>query len=165
MTSYKNPFGKKIVGDLFGVKDNFTSSLTYRARNPLNRMGNIVKSKKIKDDGTEEETTEGLERRSTITIEPIDEEIYRHPETMNPKQQLAVTIRNWCMIPNNHDYVIREGGVHALVALTAIDDQLIRECCASAFYDLSSNRDNLRDLLSYGASSGVITLSMQQRST
>jgi hypothetical protein len=161
----RNPFGKKIVGDIFGLKDNFASSLTYRARNPVSRVASPVANKRSKDDTNGEEDGEGLERRSTVTIEPVDEEVYKHPETMNPKQQLAVTIRNWCMIPNNHDHVIREGGVHALVALTTIDDQLIRECCASAFYDLSSNRDNLRDLLAYGASSGVITLSMQQRST
>lgn len=165
----KNVFKRKIVGNIFGQSapgEEFMTALMYQARNPFHSDAlkqDDEEATAEKDPNFSHDNNTSGSRRTSLD-QTVDSKIYDRIEEMNPRQQLAVTIRNWCMIPNNHLHVIKEGGVHALVALTNIDDLLIRECCASAFFDLSSNRQYLGDLLALGASTGVITLSMQLRS-
>ena len=81
-------------------------------------------------------------------------------KTMNPKQQLAITIKNWSVFPENDEHLIKEGAVYALIALSHIDDTTIRRCCASAFYQLSSREKNREELLSIGITNGVTTLAI-----
>jgi hypothetical protein len=85
-------------------------------------------------------------------------------EEMNSRQQLAMTIRNWSVIPENDAYILKEGAVHALIALAGVEDPFIKKCCASSLFHLSSRAENHADLLSFGAATGVITISMQVRS-
>lgn len=81
-------------------------------------------------------------------------------QNMNPKQQLAVTIKNWSAFPENDEHLIKEGAVYALIALSHMDDTTIRRCCASAFYHLSSRPNNRQELLSMGITNGVTTLAI-----
>ncbi len=77
---------------------------------------------------------------------------------MNPKQQLALTIKNWSVSPENDQNLIKEGAVFALIALSSIDDSSIRRCCASSFYHLSSRAENREELLAIGTTGGVVKL-------
>ena len=83
---------------------------------------------------------------------------------LNAKQQLAMTIRNWTTMPENDRSVINEGCVTTLIALASIDDMIIKKCCASAFFHLSSRQQNRHSLVTQGAVTGVIAISMQVRS-
>jgi hypothetical protein len=102
---------------------------------------------------------------TSVDVVDSDEESSNEVDsTMNPRQQLAMTIKNWSMLRANDEYLILEGAVDALIALAAIDDALIKRCCASAFYNLSSRERNREALLSLGMVTGVIQISMQIRS-
>ena len=83
---------------------------------------------------------------------------------LNSKQQLAMTIRNWTTMPENDKSVINEGGVLTLIKLASIDDIIVKKCCASAFFHLSSREQNRHDLVQLGAVAGVIAISTQVRS-
>ncbi len=85
-------------------------------------------------------------------------------EEMNPRLQLAMTLRNWSSIESNNEFVIREGGVHALIGLAGLDDPRIKKCVASALYHLSSRKNNREELIKLSAATGVITIAMQVRS-
>jgi hypothetical protein len=76
----------------------------------------------------------------------------------NPKQRLAVTLRNWSTIPENDAHMLSEGAVEALIALSGIEDNMIKRCCAEAFYHLSSRPNNRAPLLAVGATSGIVSI-------
>eukprot|EP01035_Chromulina_nebulosa_P020347 gene20347-26411_t len=163
-----NPFKKAIMGDIFGSSvevERLMSGLMYRSRiDELNNV-NALKEKEAQENSLK--AIQGMKRLSTTAVEtlnPLTEDDFNDLVNMNPRQQLAVTIRNWSKIPENDSYIIKEGAVHALIALTTIDDPLIKECCACSFYHLSLRNENREELLSLGASGGIITLSMQARS-
>jgi len=84
-------------------------------------------------------------------------------EHMNSRQRLALTIRNWSVIPENDAYLLREGAVHAIIALAGTDDHRIKQYCASTIFHLSSRATNRKELLSLGAATGVITIAMSVR--
>ena len=83
---------------------------------------------------------------------------------LNSKQQLAMTIRNWTTMPENDVSVINEGCIMTLIELASIDDIAIKECCASAFFHLSSRQHNRYSLVTLGAVTGIIAISLQVRS-
>ena len=83
---------------------------------------------------------------------------------LNSKQQLAMTIRNWTTMPENDKSVITEGGVLTLIKLASIDDIIVKKCCASGFYHLSSRERNRHNLVQLGVVTGVIAISTQVRS-
>ena len=85
-------------------------------------------------------------------------------QEMNPRQQLAMTIKNWSVMPENDDYIINEGGVHALIALAGLDEPGLKKNCVLALYHLSLRRDNRDKLLDLGAATGVISVATQVRS-
>lgn len=141
------------------------AGLLYRARivEPVDRVINVK-------NGEEKVGGEYSTRDSTVSsIEIADSDSgsdndFQSLKRMNPKQQLAMTVKNWTLQPENDKHVIQEGAVYALIALAVVDDPLIRRCCASSFYHLSSRERNRKDLLTIGTTTGVITLSMQSRS-
>ncbi len=100
----------------------------------------------------------------TETIDSGEDSDDDHLESMNSKQQLARTIRNWSVMPENDDHIIQEGAVHALIALTGVEDTMVRKCCASALFNLSSRKKNRHELIALGAATGAITLSMGVKS-
>ena len=57
-------------------------------------------------------------------------------DSMNPKQQLAITIKNWANIPDNDENLLSEGALAALNDLSAMDDGKIKKHCAG-MYSLS----------------------------
>lgn len=161
-----NPFKKQIVGDVFGSRSGAELSmlgLMYRSRVEERKMH--VQENVIEENHSDEASVAG---RSNNSIDVHDNEVHDividDLSTLNPRQQLAVTIRNWTKIPENDAFIIQEGAIHALIALAGIDDALIKDCCANALYMLSSRPSNREELLSLGAATGVITLSMQIRS-
>ena len=57
---------------------------------------------------------------------------------VNPKQRLAITVKNWACMPENDDHLLNEGAVEALIMLSTADDKKIKQSCAGAYYHLSS---------------------------
>ena len=84
-------------------------------------------------------------------------------EISNPRHRLALTIRNWSYNESNDEYLLSEGAVHALIALAGSEDHRIKQCCASALYQLSCRKKNRSELLSLGSATGVITIAMSVR--
>jgi hypothetical protein len=82
----------------------------------------------------------------------------------NPKQQLAITIRNWSTIPENDSSILNEGAVQALIGLSGIDDQIVKLSCAGAFYHLSSRQRNRSALLSLNSVAGITSIAFSSRS-
>jgi hypothetical protein len=158
----KNLFKKNIVGDLFGTSygDHSLLGFMYRSR--------IIEKSDGKVD-TQEKKEENLQVDSVVSSNEIIEsdsdsdQDAKMLKNMNPKQQLAMTIKNWSVFPENDNYLIKEGAVYALIALAHMDDSTIRKCCASSFYHLSSREQNREELLNIGTTAGVITLAMQAR--
>lgn len=158
----KNLFKKNIVGDLFGTSygEHSLMGFMYRSR--------IIEKSDGKVD-TQEKKEENLQVDSVVSSNEIVEsdsdsdQDAKMLKNMNPKQQLAMTIKNWSVFPENDNYLIKEGAVYALIALAHMDDSTIRKCCASSFYHLSSREQNREELLNIGTTAGVITLAMQAR--
>ena len=67
-------------------------------------------------------------------------------------------------MPENDNSVITEGGVLTLIKLASIDDIIVKKCCASGFYHLSSRERNRHNLVQLGVVTGVIAISTQVRS-
>ena len=155
--------GKKLFGDLFGSSTSF-ESLGYRSRVGLigEPTGATSESSKKAEDLEKE-----LQINSQGSIGSFDdfrsdsESENEIDAQLTPKQQLARTIRNWCVMAANDTRVIYEGGVHALIQLSSTDDQLVKKSCASAFYHLSTRESNRANLVNLGAVTGVIAIAMQ----
>ncbi len=156
-------FKKSIVGDLFGTMSGGEVSLAglmYRSRLIEKNEDHVSLEEK------KEESLQYESRTSTQELmesESDDDNESKLLKTMNPKQQLALTIKNWSVFPENDDHLIKEGAVYALIALAHLDDSTIRRCCASSFYHLSNRENNRKELLAIGTTAGVITLAMQAR--
>ena len=155
--------GKKLFGDLFGSSTSF-ESLGYRSRVGLIGEPTGAHSESSKK---AEELEKELQINSANSIGSL-EDFRSDSESDNeidaqltPKQQLARTIRNWCVMAANDTRVIYEGGVHALIQLSSTDDQLVKKSCASAFYHLSTRESNRANLVNLGAVTGVIAIAMQ----
>ena len=46
---------------------------------------------------------------------------------MNPKQQLALTIKNWANNPANDENLINEGAIEALNSLSVVEDGKVKK--------------------------------------
>eukprot|EP01042_Synura_sphagnicola_P031607 gene31607-40697_t len=158
----KTAFKKKIVGDIFGT--NGTQSLAglmYRSR---------IITQDTMDNTKEDHQEESLLQdslESSVSVAESDgdsEEESKQLKNMNPKQQLAVTIKNWLQFPENDEMIMEEGAVYALIALSKVDDSTIRRCCASSFYKLSSRERNREKLLQTGTAAGVVYITLQSKS-
>jgi hypothetical protein len=159
----KRLFKKNIVGDLFGTSygEHSLMGFMYRSR--------IIENADSKENTQEKKKEENLQIDSVVSSSEIAESESdsdhdtKMLKNMNPKQQLALTIKNWSAFPENDEHIIKEGAVYALIALSHMDDSTIRKCCASSFYHLSSREKNREELLAIGTTAGVITLAMQAR--
>lgn len=145
------------MGDLFGTTTGESlAGLLYRSRI-------VEKDVKKAAEDTSEEKQSNLLADSLIEEDEGDNDSENETkalQNMNPKQQLAVTIKNWSVFPENDQHLIKEGAVYALIALSHVDDITIRRCCASAFYHLSSRATNRWELLNMGITNGVTSLAI-----
>ena len=98
---------------------------------------------------------------STIDFDEtcIEDDIEMNEE-MEPKLRLAITLKNWSIIPDNDSNLLSEGAVHALVALSSNDSSAIKKHVASAFYHLSSRENNRLALIKANAVNGIVSISM-----
>ncbi|KAH8075575.1 hypothetical protein JL721_1589 [Aureococcus anophagefferens] len=74
------------------------------------------------------------------------------------RQQLAVTLRNYCKREGNVGYLLEEGAVVALCGLASIDDDRIRCASSVALSNLTRRRDHLQALLASGVMVAVLQL-------
>lgn len=158
----KVAFKKKICGDIFGSSmggENSMLGMLYRSR----VQEKLIKSIK-KDEDRSEETL--VESKSTENIDVLDgssDSENEGDEIANPRHRLALTIKNWSYNEANDEYLLTEGAVHALIALAGSEDHRIKQCCASALYQLSCRERNRSELLNLGSATGVITIAMSVR--
>ena len=159
-----SPFRKKICGDIFGTSmtgNNSMLGMLYRSRIQEGLLKSTMASSK--EEGAEEGSS-GETLSNVVDIldgsSDSDNDVDEH---MNPRQRLALTIRNWSVSPENDQYLIREGAVHAIIALAGTEEHRIKHYCASTLYHLSSRPANREELLSIGAATGVITIAMAVR--
>ena len=71
-----------------------------------------------------------MSQSSIPTSLTIGEDSQGISNNMNPKQQLAITIKNWANIPDNDENLLNEGAVEALNDLSTLDDEKIKKNCA-----------------------------------
>eukprot|EP00605_Chrysophyceae_sp_TOSAG23-4_P002392 GSChrysophyteH1.ASY1.ANO1.2648.1 assembled CDS len=162
-------FQKKIMGDVFGVNPEMTAnnfmSLLYRSRvkeddiEALSALGKGVRS----DDYARESSKIKEQVDDTSVFEDNSDDEPESFEGLNSRQQLALTIRNWSSMPENDQYIIEEGAVHALIGLAVMDDNFIKKCSAKAMENMSSREENREHLLQLGAAMGVIQIAMSTR--
>jgi hypothetical protein len=163
-----NPFQKSLFGDVFGTRSLGDSrsmlGILYRAR--VHENTHLKKRENAADDVSADVATNEIDSHINFAdaMESDDDEDMELSSDMNSRLQLATTLRNWSAIENNNQYVIKEGGVHALFALASVDDLAIKRCVASAFYHLSCRKENRQDLITLGAVQGVINTTQGQRS-
>jgi hypothetical protein len=154
--SLRSTFKTKIVGDIFGSSGGDSiDGFMYRSR----VMGKSQPQQKAtkKEEVVENNLTESIV--SSVEVNQSDSDSgddFKQFKTMNPKQQLALTIKNWTLSETNDQHIISEGGVQALIALCHVEDASIRKCCAHSFFNLSSRENNREQLLKSGATNGVV---------
>jgi hypothetical protein len=153
-------FKKAIMGDIFSSQrmGDTMGGLMYRSRVIERESSN---SKLKSEEKVKEETSFIDSMVSSVEVEDTDSDSdneLRMLKRMNPKQQLALTIKNWSVSPENDAHLIKEGAVYALIALSSIDDTSIRRCCASSFFHLSSRAANREELLAIGTTVGIVKL-------
>lgn len=162
----RETFKKPIVGDVFNLHHEKLEGMIYSSR----IHEDVHKKPQGGDTSTEEnkrETNNKALSSSLGSMDMFEQDSDSEPEemtSMNPRQQLATTIRNWSTQAENDKYIIHEGAVHALIALAVMDDAHIKKCCAAALYNLSTRPENRAALLNLNAATGVITISMQVKS-
>ena len=155
-------FKKSLFGDKFGThtsSEYYSEALMYRAR----IMDRVKESKQVTEEKQEDfsqtgSVNSGLDAGESDSDSDND---FKQLRTMNPKQQLAFTIKNWSDSPANDNDIINEGAVYALIALTHVEETSIRRWCATSFYRLASRENNRRRLLNIGVTTGVVSLAMQ----
>jgi hypothetical protein len=150
----RTTFKTKIVGDIFGSSTNGLDGMMYRSR----VMAKMEQAKKVAklEEIAEHDKSESVVSSVEIMSDSDTDDEFRQFKTMNPKQQLALTMKNWTLSEDNDEHIISEGGVQALIALCHVEDASIRKCCAYSFYNLSNRVQNREKLLSSGATNGVV---------
>ena len=158
--SLKNVFAKKICGDIFGTSQVSLEGLFYKVRTQTAAM----------DPNRNNHIAENVEESKNVSEEKISHEVVESScsedevtEKMNPRQQLALTIRNWTCQSENDCHLLQEGGIQALIALASFDDSRIRRCVATAMYNLSSRQANRQEIIMSGGAAGVVTIGINAR--
>ena len=159
----KSGFKKNIMGDVFGsINDSKASMLgmLYRSRIQGGNK-NIAAGQRSNEDLDETSVASQIEE----SVDLVDDIESDHSDlendtnlNMNPKLRLAMTIKNWSAKPENDKMILQEGAVHALVALTSIDDPHIKFACATALHNLASRKENWQDFLEIGGCVGISTI-------
>lgn len=156
----KSCFKKAIMGDIFGTNSSGSMlGMMYHSRTKLGEL-NYSKGEASSD---KIEVKEKTEIKETLDASFSSGSENDEPEMLNPRQQLAVTINNWSTHPENDAKLIKEGGVHALIALAGFDDSGLKKCVANALYNLSSRTENRVELLNIGGATGVVSVTMNAR--
>lgn len=162
-------FDRHICGDKFGtsLESQHCSLLGMLYQSRL-EVGIVEQSRSgiyiPKEDNFEDQVkgeVKGKQKMSfTEEVHMTEEESGRDEmnSAYNPKQRLAITLRNWSTIPVNDKHMLEEGAVEALIALSGLDDQKVKRCCAEAFYHLTSRSHNRAPLLALGATSGLVSI-------
>ena len=159
----KSPiFNKLICGDKFG---------TSPQSQEVSRLGMLYQSRLNVFDHTPASKRESETRGDdSIFVENKDQSTFREAESdelddgdemnlkLNPKQRLALTIRNWTLTEANDNHILNEGGIEALIALSLIEDAKLKRSCSGAFYHLSTRPKNRAKMLSLGATSGIVSI-------
>jgi hypothetical protein len=162
-----NVFKKPICGDVFGSSmggGNSMLGMMYRSRTKGAGLAfnNFKKHNKVSDDSVSLEQGAASKLSCEIADEDSDgEEGEQSMGVINPRQQLAITIKNWTFQKENDVNILREGGIHALIALAGFEDDGIKSCVATALYNLSTRIENRQELLQIGSASGIITITMK----
>lgn len=158
----KNVFKKSFCGDIFGSAsgDGSMLGMMYRSRTRHHGAPIIQRNDSVDDlDEVEAEVAAALTNdNGDSSGEESDE-----PVRPNPRQNLARTINNWTTTHTNDTHVIREGGVHALIALAGFEDPGIKKWVSGALFNLSQREGNRVELISVGATTGVVTIAMHAR--
>ena len=164
------PFDKNIFGDVFGVNERMNSnSILGMMYNSRLQREDIESLRRLGEGGTPQDSAREKDRglkdteESTSVFEDGSDDEPEVLESLNSRQQLALTIRNWSVIDKNDAHLIQEGAVHALIGLAGLDDNFIKKCCATALNNLASRKDNRGQLLKLGAATGVIQIAMSVR--
>lgn len=103
-------FQKPIVGDLFGTRDDdsFANSLKYRAR-VMTKGFSVEAVKKTSDLACMADTKSNVAEEEIFESDSDIDVEFEMLHKMNPKQRVALTIKNWSLIPENDDKLIKEG--------------------------------------------------------
>ena len=151
---------KGVCGDVFGLLDARASMLGMLYRSRI-QGAHLQQAKVIKEIHREHDSNDDGPSQVSDDSKQEDEseesDIENEPnvDKMNPRLRLAVTVKNWSLKPENDNRILAEGAVHALIALTGVNDTDIRLNCIIALYNLSSREVNREELLSIGATNGI----------
>lgn len=165
----KSPFDNPIFGDIFSAHDkmheNSLLGMMYHSRI---QESAIEALKRIGKDGEQDRTAttthDVLKTEDSLSM--IEEQSDEDPESLvslNSRQQLALTIKNWSFMADNDKHLIEEGAVHALIGLAGLDDNFVKKCCATALCNLAERVENREALLKLGAASGTIQIAKSNR--
>ena len=138
--------------------------MLYESRLSLNYDILSVSMKTVDND----ETTENISRNiQDTTVEIVDSDSDSDDiidSSLNPKQQLAITVKNWSKIPENDESIISEGAIQALIGLSSVDETIVRRCCSEALYHLSTRGRNRQALLDLGTTAGIASMATSIKS-
>lgn len=158
----KKLFDKKFVGFKFSTPDQEQSilGLLYQSRVPLVESPTPLEHTDAPQDVISLDVAENMSSSQSNASEDSDEEEEAHIESqhLNPRQQLALTVKNWTKTPENDKNLLVEGAVQALIALTSTDDVMTKKWCGVALYNLSTRPESRSRLLELGAARGMIAV-------
>ena len=124
-------FKKSICGDLFGSST--IGGMLFKSKfigiSPKQEAHSMASLSEASSNGE----SSRLKRENTVSLEEDNESADRMSHKLNPKQQLAITLKNWSAIPANDAHLIAEGGIEALVALSSVEDFKIKKSCAGTY--------------------------------
>ena len=162
----KKTFEKKFCGFRFTTLDENLSMLgmLYHSRTPITESNAALDLDENSMNFNPGELASSLGSSFSVgSDDSDDEEEDSHAHNLNPRQQLAMTVKNWSKTRENDKSLLDEGAVQALIALTATEDPLIKKWCAVAIYNLSTRAENRKQLLDLGAAGGIISVANNSR--
>ena len=168
----KNVFGKQIMGGVFAKSPSSYEGVLYKSRvtaikpeeiedhwdTGSDHSGDVLERPSHlgeMDDERPPSTAGGLPADMADDVSSADES---EPEDMTQRQQLAVTLRNYCKKENNVKHLLDEGAVVALCGLAGLDDDRIRCAVAVALSNLTKRGDYIDALLKAGVMVAVLQL-------
>ena len=83
-------------------------------------------------------------------------------EELTSRQRMALTLKKWSAIEENHDLIANEGIVDALHLLTQSEDITTRRYCINAYASLSQNVKVRNDMFVSGAASIIAQIALGQ---
>ena len=106
--------------------------MTYRGREYLRPRDEKAKNGLNNTENLDPQSGK-LPHNHVPTALTIGDDSHGLTDSMNPKQQLAITIKNWAHIPDNDENLLGEGAMPALNELSSIDDGKIKKNCAGMY--------------------------------